>query len=69
MTGWFLLRQPLNTCQTTPSLAINSVSVKQVAYTKSLNTQIDENLSWNVKVEKLCKKVSSGIGANSFTTV
>ena len=44
-------------------LAINGVPVRQVAHTKSLGTYIDENLSWNVHVEKLCKKVASGISA------
>ena len=24
---------------------------------------VDENLTWNVHIEKLCKKVASGIGA------
>ena len=38
-------RQRINTFQTTPSLAINDVSVRQVAHTKSLGTHIDENLS------------------------
>ena len=56
-------RQRIKTLQTVPLLAINGVPVRQVAHTKSLGTYIDENLSWNVHVEKLCKKVASGISA------
>ena len=56
-------RQRFKTLQTVPLLAINGVPVRQVAHTKSLGTYIDENLSWNVHVEKLCKKVASGISA------
>ena len=43
--------------------SINNLPVKQVSHTKSLGTHIDENLSWNVHIDKLCKKVASGIGA------
>ena len=46
-----------------PSLTINDVPIKQVSHTKSLGVHIDENLTWNVHIEKLCKKVASGIGA------
>ena len=56
-------RQRIKTLQTVSLLAINGVPVRQVAHTKSLGTYIDENLSWNVHVEKLCKKVASGISA------
>ena len=55
--------QRIKTLQSVPLLAINGVPVRQVAHTKSLGTYIDENLSWNVHVEKLCKKVASGISA------
>ncbi|CAB4040688.1 Hypothetical predicted protein, partial [Paramuricea clavata] len=56
-------RQRINTFQSTPLLVINNVPVKQVSHTKSLGVHIDENLSWNVHIEKLSKKVASGIGA------
>ena len=56
-------RQRINTFQSTPSFAINNVPVKQVSHTKSLGLHIEENLSWNVHIEKLSKKVASGIGA------
>ena len=41
----------------------NSFRVKQVATTKSLGITIDTKLSWNCHIEKLTKKVASGIGA------
>ena len=56
-------RQRVSTFQDAPALTINNVPVKQVSHTKSLGTHIDENLSWNVHIDKLCKKVASGIGA------
>ena len=56
-------RQRISTFQDAPALTINNVPVKQVSHTKSLGTHIDENLSWNVHIQKLCKKVASGIGA------
>ena len=34
---------------TPPSSAINDVLGRQVAHTNSLDTHIDENLSWNVQ--------------------
>ena len=56
-------RQRINTFSSMPSLIINDIAVKQVSHTKSLGVHIDENLSWNVHIDKLCKKVASGIGA------
>ena len=56
-------RQRISTFNSSPSLTINDVPIKQVSHTKSLGVHIDENLTWNVHIEKLCKKVASGIGA------
>ena len=56
-------RQRIKTLQTVPLLVIKGVPVRQVAHIKSLGTYIEENLSWNVHVEKLCKKVTSRISA------
>ena len=56
-------RQRISTFNSCPSLTINDVPIKQVSHTKSLCVHIDENLTWNVHIEKLCKKVASGIGA------
>jgi hypothetical protein len=56
-------RQRLRTLQGSPSLMIGEEPIKQVNYTKSLGVFIDHNLSWNIHIEKLCKKIASGIGA------
>ena len=42
---------------------MNGTRVKQVATTKSLGVAIDDKLSWNFHIEKLTKKIASGIGA------
>ena len=52
-------RQRMNTFQSTPLLAINNVPVKEVCHTKSLGILNDENLYWNVHIEKLTKNVAS----------
>ena len=56
-------RQRLSTLQSTPSLIIGDAPIKQVNVTKSLAVYIDQNLSWNIHIEKLCKKIGGGIGA------
>ena len=55
-------RQRLNTFDTPPSLEIDGAPVSQVTFTKSLGVYIDQNLSWNVHVNNLCKKIAAGIG-------
>ena len=56
-------RQRLCTFHNPLSLMIDGAPVAQVSSTKSLGVHIDQNLSWNVHIENLCKKISSGIGA------
>ena len=56
-------RQRLSTFQTVPSLSIGDNLINQVKYTKSLGVFLDCNLSWNIHIDKLCKKIASGIGA------
>ena len=46
-----------------PSILMNSSRVKQVATTKSLDITTDDKLSWNCHIEKITKKIVSGIGA------
>ena len=46
-----------------PTLATNDFRVTQVATAKSLGVTIDDNLDWGSHMEKIIKKVSSGIGA------
>ena len=56
-------RQRLSTVTVSPTLAINDFRVTQVATTKSLGVTIDDNLDWGRHMEKIKKKLSSGIGA------
>ena len=46
-----------------PSLNIGGAQISQVPSTKSLGIYIDENLTWNVHIENLSRKIASGIGA------
>ena len=55
--------QRLNTIAASPSILMNGTRVKQVATTKSLRITIDDKLSWNCHIEKVTKKIASGIGA------
>ena len=55
--------QRLNIIAASPSALMNGTQVKQVATTKSLGITIDDRLSGNCHIEKLTKKISSGIGA------
>ena len=47
----------------TPTATINEVPIKQVSTVKSLGVYINENLTWECHVNKLCKKIASGISA------
>ena len=44
-------------------LSIDNVAIEHVSYVKSLGIFIDENLRWQTHIDKLSKKVTSGIGA------
>ena len=55
-------RQRLNTFNRLPSFTIDSNSIKQVEFTKSLGVYIDQNLTWNVHMEHISKKIPSCIG-------
>ena len=55
-------RQRLSTFDIYPSLIIDGAPVSQTTFTKSLGVYIDQNLSWNVHVHNLCKKIAAGIG-------
>ena len=56
-------RQRLSTFHNPLSLIVDGAPISQVSSTKSLGVHIDQNLSWNVHVDKLCKKIASGVGA------
>ena len=56
-------RQRLNTLTTSPIIRMNSTQVSKVSATKSLGVMIDDKLDWHDHIEKLTKKIASGIGA------
>ena len=56
-------RQRLVTYDTCPKLIIGGDIIKQVSSVKSLGVHIDETLSWTMHIEKIAKKIASGIGA------
>ena len=56
-------RQKLNTITDSPVVSINGTPVNQVSTSKSLGVLIDGNLTWGSHIEKLAKKIPSGIAA------
>ena len=61
-------RQRLVTYDTSPKLIIGGDIIQQVSSVKSLGVHIDENLSWTIHIEKIAKKIASGIGAIDLFT-
>ena len=56
-------RQNLSTLTATPILTINGTPINQVATSKSLGILTDSNLTWGNHIDKLAKKIASGIAA------
>ena len=56
-------RQKLSTLTASPVLNINGIPINQVSTSKSLGVLIDANLTWGSHIEKLAKKITSGIAA------
>jgi len=56
-------RQRLSTLTDSPTITINNNQVSQVTTTKSLGVTLDNKLDWSSHIDKLTKKVASGIGA------
>ena len=56
-------RQRLNTLTASPTIRMNSTQVSKVRATKSLGVIIADKLDWHSHIEKLTKKIASGIGA------
>ena len=56
-------RQRLSTLTNFSRPEINGAPIDQVANAKSLGVIIDDNLSWSSHIDKLTKKIASGIGA------
>ena len=55
-------RQRLNAFNRLRSFTIDSNSIKQVEFTKSLGVYMDQNLTWIVHIEHTSKKIASCIG-------
>ena len=55
-------RQRLSTLSGPLSCSINGDSIKQVEFTKFLGVYIDKNLTWNLHITNISKKIASGIG-------
>ena len=56
-------RQRPSTLTESPTFAINDFQVSQVTTAKSLGVTMDDRLDWSGHIEKVTKKVASGIGA------
>ena len=56
-------KQKLSTLSNPLELSIDNVPIEHVSSVKSFGTFIDENLRWQTHIDKLSKKVASGIGA------
>ena len=56
-------RQKLSTLSNPLELSIDNVLIEHVSSVKSLRIFIDKNLPWQTHIDKLSKKVASGIGA------
>ena len=55
-------RQRLSTLTESPTFAINDFQVSRVTTAKSLGVTFDDRLDWSGHIEKVTKKVASGIG-------
>ena len=56
-------RQTLSTLSESLELSIDNVPIKQVSTSESLGILIDDNMAWHSHIDKLSKKIASGIGA------
>jgi hypothetical protein len=56
-------RQRLSTLSDNPSFEINGIPLDRVSTTKSLGALLDENLTWSSHINKMTKRIASGIGA------
>ena len=55
--------QKLSTLSESLELSIDNIPIKQVSATKSLGILTDNNMAWHSHIDKLSKKIASGIGA------
>ena len=52
-------RQRIATFRSVPCLEIDGVPIDKVLQAKSLGVYLDENLSWNIQINELTKKITS----------
>ena len=57
------LRQRLSNLTDSQTITIDNVQISQVATAKSLGVTIGKRLDWSSHIDKLIKKITSGIGA------
>ena len=55
--------QKFNSIVIQPNIEINQVKINQVGNATVLGVEIDDRLSWHSHIDKVAKKVTSGIGA------
>jgi hypothetical protein len=56
-------RYNTNNLLAAPNVFVGDTPIKKVKETKALGVHIDEFLSWDKHIDKIAKKISSGIGA------
>ena len=56
-------RHNTNNISAVPNVSVGDVPIKTVRQTKALGVCIDDFFSWDKHIDKIAKKVSSGIGA------
>ena len=55
--------QKFNNLPSLLSLNVNNIPIKHSQYFKSFGVLIDKNLTWEIHVVALSKKIASGFGA------
>ena len=46
-----------------PNVSIENNSIKQVFESKALGVTVDQHLSWKSNTRRICKKITTGLGA------
>ena len=63
---FMLIGSRLSSFGSSPSFIIDGAPVCHATSTKSLCVYNDQNLSWDVHVDKLCKNIAAGMGRPQF---
>ena len=56
-------RRRIAVLRSVPCLEIDRVPIDKFSQAKSLGVHLDGNLSWNIQINELTKKIASGMGA------